>query len=564
MNLKPLHEKLEFENMRELIETVGVKYASRAAVSYRENPTDKEAESVLYSELSDDVRALCAEFASRGLSGKHIALIGRLSYHWICTYYAAFCAGAVLVPLDREWQASELASTACSADCDFFIFDPDIADKAEFIKAETGVSPVFIGGGENSVAELIRAGRERLAEDDSLYYEAPIDPDALSLLVFTSGTTGRGKGVMLTQRAILSDISSILPHLAYNENGERTVGVLPPHHTYGSSVGILAPAFIGAEIYVSSGARYLQREMSEQKPTLMVLVPIYLETFYRKILAGIRDKGKEDSFADGVKTSRRLRMIGIDLRKRLFRSVTASFGGELHTVICGGAHLSQEIIDLFDAIGVTVLNGYGITECAPVIAFNHSKNVIAGSVGNVLSVNDVKISEPNSEGEGEICVRGANVMMGYYKDPAATADAFDIYGYFKTGDYGRLGKKGELYITGRKKNLIILSNGKNVYPEEIETELSSLMGVVEVIVYEGHSRRGVMHNTIVAEIFPDVELLRKNGVENIKEYFQEKINAYNRTAIQYKKIGLLRIRSTEFPKNTLKKIQRFKLDTHIG
>ena len=549
--------------MRELIETVGSSFAPRTAISYRVMPTDKNIKTVSYSELAEDVRSLTSEFSARGLCGKHIALIGRLSYHWICTYYAAFCAGAVLVPLDRDWQADELSATLRLANTAFLICDPDISDKTEFIKKQTGLDPVFIGSGENSVQELIESGREKFAENDALYYEAPIDADALSLLVFTSGTTGQGKGVMLTQRSVLTDISAILPYIDYNEDGEKLVGVLPPHHTYGSSVGILAPAFIGAEIYISSGVRYLQKEMTEQKPTLMVLVPIYLETFYRKILSGIHDKGKDETFRDGVKTSNRLRSFGIDLRKRFFKSVTASFGGELRMVICGGAHLSQEIIDLFDSIGITILNGYGITECSPVISFNHSKNIIACSVGNTLSVNDVKISNPNSDGEGEICVKGSNVMMGYYKDPAATADAFDIYGYFKTGDYGKLGKKGELYITGRKKNLIILSNGKNVYPEEIETALSALKGVIDVVVYEGQSRRGVMHNAIVAEIYPDLELLAKEGIDDVKSYFQGKINDYNRTAIQYKKIGLLRIRSTEFPKNTLKKIQRFKLDTHI-
>lgn len=565
MKIKELHEKLEFENMREMIEAVGDMYPTRTAISYRENPTDKEIRQVSYAQLRDDVRALASEFLSRGMKGKHCALIGRLSYPWVCTYYASLCAGAVLVPLDRDWQKDDLAQTVISANAEFLICDSDITNKAEAIKNTAGVQSVIYTDGENGerIFDLIASGRERFINDDNIYFSEDINSDTLSLLVFTSGTTGKGKGVMLTQRAILTDISNILPYIEYDESGEKAIGVLPPHHTYGSSVGILAPAFIGAEIYLSSGVRYLQKEMAEQKPTLMILVPIYLETFYRKILAGIKDKGKDEFFAKAVKTSNRLRRMGVDVRKKLFRSVTASFGGELRLVISGGAHISQEILDLFDSIGVTILNGYGITECAPVISFNHSKNIIAGSVGNPLSIDSVKIAEPNTDGEGEICVRGVNVMMGYYNDPEATADAFDMYGYFKTGDYGRIGKKGELYITGRKKNLIILSNGKNVYPEEIETELSSVPGVVDVIVYEGQSRRGVMHNAIVAEIYPDLEYMKKNGIEDIKEYFQNAVNEYNRSAVAYKKIGLVRIRSTEFPKNTLKKIMRFKLDMSI-
>ncbi len=559
MKIKSLHEQFEYKSIRELIEGSAAAYPTRIALSYRESPTDRAIVSVTYSKLAEDVRSLTSELVSRGLHGRHIALIGRLSYAWICTYYAAFCAGAVLVPLDRDWGEKELAETVRSANAELIICDNDIKDKAEYIKNTVGAEVIFA----EQIPELIASGHEKFENDDSLYYNTPINSDTLSLLVFTSGTTGKGKGVMLTQRAILSDISSILPHLDYDESGEKTIGVLPPHHTYGSSVGVLAPAFIGAEIYISSGIRYMQKELAEQKPTLMVLVPIYLETFYRRILSGIRDKGKEEFFSKAVKTSNRLRIVGIDMRKKLFRSVTASFGGELKTVICGGAHISQEIIDLFDSIGVTVLNGYGITECSPVISFNHSRYVFPGSVGNPLSVNDVKISEPNRDGEGEICVRGANVMMGYYGDPKATADVFDIYGYFKTGDYGRIGEHGELYITGRKKNLIILSNGKNVYPEEIETELSSIPGVIDTVVYEGQSARGIMYNSIVAEIYPDAEALKKLGVDDVKAYFQEKVNEYNRDTVQYKKIGLVRIRDTEFPKNTLKKIQRFKLDTKI-
>ena len=231
-------------------------------------------------------------------------------------------------------------------------------------------------------------------------------------------------------------------------------------------------------------------------------------------------------------------------------------------IISGGAPINADILKFFKAIGISTLNGYGITECAPIIAVNRSRRDIPGSVGPVLDIDTVKIAEPNEDGEGEICVKGSNVMLGYYKDEAATAEAFDEEGYFKTGDYGKL--VGDvIFITGRKKNLIILSNGKNVYPEEIESELIAVPGVIDIIVYEGQSRRGIEHNAIVAEIFPDKEYAEKNGIADMKAHLQPYVDAYNRTAVPYKKIGVLKVRDEEFPKNTLRKIMRFKLDMSI-
>ena len=298
-------------------------------------------------------------------------------------------------------------------------------------------------------------------------------------------------------------------------------------------------------------------------PGHLILVPLYLETFYRKILAGIKDQGKEEAFAFAQKTSRLLRHARIDLRRRLFSSVLSVFGGNLHTVVVGGAPISREMLDFFDGIGICVLNGYGITECSPVVSFNHSRRNILGSVGFPVADDDVIIADPNENGEGEIRVKGVNVMLGYFKDREATEAAFDAQGYFRTGDFGRFDASRALYITGRLKNLIILSNGKNVYPEEIESTLSALPGVMECVVYEGKSRRGIMHNTVVAEIYPDPDYLENNGISDAKAYLDPLIEDYNRTAVPYKKIGLLRIRHEEFPKNTLRKILRFRLDTTI-
>ena len=320
---------------------------------------------------------------------------------------------------------------------------------------------------------------------------------------------------------------------------------------------------IGAEIYISSGLRYISNELKEQQPEHLILVPLYLETFYRKMQAGIKAQGKERLVKFMMGMSNALRKIGIDLRKKMFGSLRAALGGKVKMIISGGAPINSDIIKFFDGIGISTLNGYGITECAPIISVNHSRRQIPGTVGFPLDIDTVRIADPNEAGEGEICVKGSNVMIGYFKDEAATAEAFTEDGFFKTGDYGKITKEGAIAITGRKKNLIILSNGKNVYPEEIETEFASIPGVIDTIVYEGQSKRGMEHNAIVCEIYPDKEYFEKNGIGDVKAYLQGFVDTYNRTAVPYKKIGVLKIRDEEFPKNTLRKILRFKLDMTI-
>ena len=562
-NMK-LHEKAEFANVRELVEWAAEQYGEKYAYSYREDPHKADITKVTFRQLRNDVHALATSLIEMGCPGKHCVIIGKFSYEWAVTYFASLSVGAVLVPMDRDWLAADLADTAQKADIAYLFCDVDIADKAEYIAQKTKLcaAPVYLRKKEGSDAliTLMEAGAKKFKQDAEPYFNARLNPNKLSLLVFTSGTTGKGKGVMLSQNAILSDLSDVIPYIDFSD---KTVGVLPPHHTYGSSVMLIGHMMIGSEIYISAGLRYVQKELREQKPGHLVLVPLYLETFYRKIQANIKEQGKEALVARMIKASNAMRKTGIDVRKKLFGSIRAAFGGEVKMIISGGAPINPEILNFFEAIGISTLNGYGITECAPIVAVNRSRHVVPGSVGNVLDIDTVKIREPNSDGEGEICVKGSNVMLGYYKDDDATLDAFDNDGYFKTGDYGKLDKDGVLYITGRKKNLIILSNGKNVYPEEIENELIATPGVIDIIVYEGQSRRGMEHNAIVAEIYPDKEYIEKNNITNIEAHLKKYIDAYNKTAVPYKKIGVLKVRQDEFPKNTLRKIMRFKLDMSI-
>ena len=563
MNKDMLHEPRKFENVRALVEWGAEYYGNDTIYSFRPNPR-ADVVKKSFIEFRDDVRALASELLAMGCAGRHCAIIGKLSYEWAATYYAMLSIGGVLIPLDRDWQAEDLAATVERADAKFLFCDADLKEKAAVIENQVSfVAPtVYLGGSSEdvSIASLMEKGRAKFAADPNAYFNAPIDPHVMALLVFTSGTTGKGKGVMLSQNAILSDLCAVIPYMDF---GKKTVGVLPPHHTFGSSVMLIGHMMIGSEIYISGGLRYVAKELKEQEPEHLVIVPLYLETFYRRIMANLKEKKKEKLVARMIKVSNAMLKVGIDVRAKLFAEIRAAFGGKVKMIISGGAPINPEILNFFEAIGISTLNGYGITECAPIIAVNRSKNPVRGSVGHVLDIDTVKIDHPNEDGEGEIWVTGPNVMLGYFKDEAATKDAIDEEGYFKTGDYGKLDKNNVLYITGRKKNLIILSNGKNVYPEEIENELVATPGVIDIIVYEGQSKRGMEHNAIVAEVYPDNEYIQKNNITDIKAHLQKYVDDYNRTAVPYKKIGVLKVRDTEFPKNTLRKIMRFKLDMSI-
>ena len=558
---KRIRERIHYTCVRDMIEDVGDRFKGHGAYAYRLNPRDKEIVKKTYEELREDVRALSCAFIKNGLAGKHITLISKMHYNWALVYYAALCTGSVLIPLDRDWGVAELAPTVEKADTEVLIVENAILEKGEAISREVGcAAPIVL---ESGIDALLAEGHALLPEYLEKYYATEIDPKALALLVFTSGTTGKGKGVMLSQSAICWDLEDVVGFIDFSD---KSVSVLPPHHTYGSSVSIYGQNSVGIEVYISSGIRYVVNELKEQKPGHVVLVPLYVETFYRKIQANLKEKGKEKLVGFMMKVSNLLRKVGIDLRRKLFGQILEAFGGELSLLVCGGAAINQDIIDFFDAIGIEVLNGYGITECAPLISVNHSGRKIDGTVGFAIDGDEVKIDSPNEDGEGEIWVKGPNVMLGYFKDEEATRDAMTEDGYFRTGDYGKITKEGAIAITGRKKNLIILSNGKNVYPEEIESEFVAVPGVIDTIVYEGQSKRGSVYNAIVAEIYPDWDLLKKNGIEGVEaahKYFKKYVDEYNKTCVAYKKIAVLKVREEEFPKNTLRKIMRFKLDMSI-
>ncbi len=564
----PLYETTVFENFRIMTENVAQKYPDRYAISYKKKPHDKEVIHVTYAEARDYIRNLGTACIELGLRDKHVAIVGESSFEWVMTYFALMSIGAVTVPIDKEYPTADIAGILDRAECHTVFYSAVIQNKIGEMRDGLATVKQFVcmtgdECGDTSVASLEARGKALFEGGDNSYYDYEIDDERLASIVFTSGTTGKGKGVMLSTKNIVSDMTQ---GMYLFDITPKTMNVLPPHHTFGSTVNFVGHFAQGSEIYISAGIKYILSELQEQQPTHLVLVPLFVETFYKRIWATAEKQGKAKALRALMKASNGMRKVGIDMRKTLFKSVTDKFGGKLQMIICGGAALNQDIIDTFEALGITILNGYGITECAPLITCNRNLYQKNGSVGMPIIGEQVKISDPNENGEGEICVKGPNVMLGYYKDEEATAAVFDEEGYFRTGDMGRLDEDGWLYITGRIKNLIILSNGKNVYPEEVETELSRIYGVNEVVVYAGESRSGSGREVIVAEIYPDYDGLRERGIDGddaVKSYFDEKVRTANGNMAPYKAIGLVKIRKTEFAKNTSRKITRFNIDKSI-
>lgn len=562
----PLYETTIFEDFRIMTENVAKKYPDRVAISYKKNARDKETVDVTYAQAREYIRDMGTELINMGCRDKHIAIIGESSFEWICSYFSLMSIGAVTVPIDKDLPADEIAGIINFAECEVVFYSPAIEDKVKLIRENAPNLKTYICmrkstlDGAIDLPDIVQRGRDRFQKGDNSYYDYEIDPERLATIVFTSGTTGKGKGVMLSQKNIVSDMTLGMYNFAITP---KTMNVLPPHHTYGSTVNFVGHFAQGSTIYISSGLRYIMEEMQEQQPTHLVLVPLFVETMHKKIWQTAEKNGKAGMLRSLIKISNILRKVGIDLRRKLFKSVLSFFGGKLELIICGGASLNQDIIDTFDGIGITVLNGYGITECSPLVSCNRNKYQKKGSVGIPIVGEQIKIKDPDENGEGEICVKGPNVMLGYYKDPEATAAAFDEEGFFKTGDYGKLDDEGWLYITGRLKNMIVLSNGKNVYPEEIESEISRIYGVSEVIVYAGESKAQKSKEVIVAEIFPDFEALKLKGIDDAQAYFNEEIKKVNSRMVSYKAVKMVKVRNEEFKKNTSRKILRFEINKNI-
>lgn len=523
-----LYEHIPVYTIKELLGFCATEYGKKRAFTYQNRKQDIL---VSFAQFKDQVNAFGTYLFNEGFNGKHIALFGENSYEWILTHFAVACGGNVIVPIDKELDAESIEELLADSESKVLVYSNTYADIVEQLQAKL---PDITYINMKDIPECIGKGEKSITNGYTDYIKAEVNKDDLASIVYTSGTTGKSKGVMLTHNNFCSCMYGACCNVLLTG---ASLLVLPLHHTFGLVASVFAVMYYGYPIYINKSLKKLPDDFKKCKPQHLFAVPLIVETLYKNIWAAAKKQGKDKVLKVLIKISDALLKCKIDLRKVLFKSVISAFGGNIDLIVSGGAPIDAKYINAFKSFGITVLNGYGITECGPIVAVNRNKFNVVGSVGLPLCCNEVKIAD-----DGEVLVKGDNVMLGYYHNETENGKVF-VDGWFKTGDIGRMDEHGALHITSRIKNLIILGNGENIPAESIEQEIYTIPYVKECIAYG-------KDNVIVAEVYLDEDVADAKGRIN------SDIQIVNQRLPQIRNIGQVVIRDTEFPKTTTKKIKR--------
>ena len=547
------HKCEEVRDFKEMIERSAQIYKTRTAFKLKNK--DGEIYSKTYEEVKNDIYALGTELIENGLTNKRIAVIGKNSYKWAISYLASSIVG-VVVPIDKELHSDDVINFMNVAECECVLGDgKNLKTITENIEKLNNKKTIFVDF-EKSFEHYLEAGRTLLEKENTKFGEIKINPDEMKILLFTSGTTGNAKGVCLSQRNICSNILSIYG-IVKVKRSDLFFSILPLHHTYECTIGFLLPLYSGASICYCDGLRYISKNMLEYHPSVILCVPLLLESMYKKIMKSLKKSLPEKYTKDDKNPIDKLPFI---LRKIVSRKVKNTLGGRLRVFIVGAAAVNPEIANTFDKLKLNSLQGYGLTECAPLVAGNTDFFKRNDSAGLPIPTVEYKIDNPNQEGVGEIIVKGPNVMLGYYNMPEETEKVLKD-GWFHTGDLGKIDENGFLYITGRCKSVIVTKNGKNIYPEEIESYLNESPLISESLVIGTHKENDD-ETYVNAQIFPNKEAITeylKGTVptkEEIKKVISDVIANVNSKIPNYKHIKDFAIRDSEFEKTTTQKVKR--------
>jgi len=561
----PLYEVRKIRDLRDMIDQSAALYAEKTAFLVKPVKGGDYAP-VTYAQYHRDVRALGTAFLSLGLAGGRIAVIGENRYEWCVAYLAAVNGVAVVVPLDKELPATEIQNLLSRSRTDAVVFAGGRKDDLLAIRSALPSLRLLIGMDETedqdgvlSYQRLLEQGAKDFDAGNRAVLDLPIDVDAMSALLFTSGTTSDSKAVMLSQRNLCVNLEAMCSMLYIGD--DTFLSVLPMHHTYECTCGFLCQIYRGNTVAFCEGLRHIAKNLKESRATKMLVVPLMLESMLKKIWQGAAaDPAKLKKLKTGMKISNFLRLFGFDLRRKLFKPVLDMFGGKLALFISGGAPIDPKVMKGLRDFGFQCLQGYGLTECAPILALNRDVSYKDESAGLPLPGVEIRIDEKDEKGIGEICGRGPNVFLGYYENEEATREAL-VDGWFHTGDLGYLDKDGFVIITGRKKNVIVTKNGKKIFPEEVESLLSRSPYILESLVYGLEEDDG--ETTVAAEIFPDFEKLKEDngGVAPdeaaVRATLTDEIKKVNHMLVKYKGVRRFEVRSEEFVKTTTKKIKRY-------
>ena len=542
----PLNDIPYFTRFCDMIDGFASLYGESPALSWFTRKQEKQT--VSFQQLREDVYHLQADIIRRGLAGKHLAIVGENSYDWLLTYFAATYCGSVAICVDTEQPEDTILQMLETADTDaVFLSSPYRNICAKFAKETV---PMFLMGADTgdfpTVKEMIASGKAALAEGKQLDLREQITPEHTASIVFTSGTTNQAKLVMLSHSAILTNAGDAMANV---KTGSTVFTALPFYHTYGLTCAVIGMLLPGSQVIINGNLKTMMRDLLLAQPHTILTVPLVLETIHNRLWATAEENGKADKLRTLLKLKKLQFRCGIHRCGKTLDALRAKILGNVKLIICGGARMDPAISEEFHYLGISVIQGYGITECAPLVSVNRNLANKWDSVGLVSAHSEVKLVD------GEILVRGKNLMQGYYKQPELTAEAMED-GWFCTGDLGEIDKDGFLYITGRKKNLIVLKNGKKISPEKLEEKLKQIPLVQDVMVYGTAGRTDTDDVLVAASIYPNTE--KTEGMTNyeILEQLQAAVNRINDSLPIYQQIQMVTIREQEFSKTSLKKIKR--------
>lgn len=552
----------KIRDIKDLVNSSAEIYQNKAA--YLVKNSMREYEEVSFNQAKKNMDELGTALINLGLKGEKIAVIGENRYEWAISYLAVICGTGIVVPLDRMLPENEIESCLKRGEVTAVIYSDRVKDEIMNISEKLDNVKYFIGmdlkeevGKFKSLELLLKRGRTLLDEGNRDFLDAEIDVNVVAEILFTSGTTSESKAVMLSHNNLAFNIMNQCSML-YIDDKDIFLSILPIHHVYECVCGFLTPFYRGCTVAYCEGLKYIQKNMQEAKVTMMLGVPLIFETMYRKIWKEIEKQGKEKLVKSMIKITNALGPVGKKMKKKVFKSIYDQFGGNIRLFIAGAAAINPEVSKGFKDFGILALQGYGLSECAPIVALNPNTCPKDDAAGLPLFNTDVKIVDKNKEGVGEIVTKGEHVMLGYYKDEKATKEVMKD-GYFYTGDLGYLDEEGYVHITGRKKNVIITKNGKNVYPEEIEGLLNDLPYVKETMVYGKKEKNDIL---LSVQVLVDKDKIKEEkgdiSEEQVKDIIWSEIKKVNEGLVQYKRIKNLELRDKEFEKTTTMKIKRYK------
>ncbi len=566
------YDGTSFETVKEIFINSSKEYADRTFLLEKFNPKGDWTE-ITYNQFKNEVIGLGTALTRKlNLKDARIVIIGENTHHWYVSYMTMLCGAGIAVPVDKELPENEIENVIKRARASAVIFSTKKADVIKKVSERLPDVKYFIQMNSDQEIDgrfvgldyLIEEGKALVTGGDNSFMSIEIDPDEFKVLIFTSGTTSNAKGVMLCNRNLAQNVNAATAYVKLGPD-DRLMSILPLHHTYESSIGFLLPFGIGASISVCQGLKHIVSDLQETKPTALLTVPLLVESLYRKINANIKKSKKDGLVNSMIHVTNALKVVGVDIKRKVFNEIYENLGGRLRIIVSAAAPIDAKIGKWVEDIGILFLQGYGLTETAPIAALTPDFEPKVGSAGKAVIGAKLRIDHPNENGEGEVLICSKTLMLGYYEDEEATKEAiFEENGerWFHSGDIGYMDNEGFLYITGRSKNVIVTQNGKNIYPEEIELMLSKHTEIKECMVY-GKEVEGEKELIITAKVIPNYEVIEEKygkdlSEEEIYKIIWDKVKEVNKELTSYKAIKKLEIKHDDFVKTTTMKIKRYE------